>query len=40
MADADGYVRGDTLDIFLDLLDEDEFERVIEEEMDNMIAEV
>ena len=40
MADNDGYVRGETLDVFLDLLEEEELGDLFEEEMDNIIVEV
>ena len=39
-ADADGFVRGETLDLFLDMLDESELDHLFKEEMDNMRCEV
>ena len=36
MADVDGFVRGETLDIFLGMLDEGELDHLFEEEMDNI----
>ena len=44
MADADGlarpFVRGETLDLFLDIFIESELENLFEEEVDNMRREV
>ena len=40
MADADGFFRGETLDIFLGMLDESKFDLLIEEEMENIGREV
>ena len=40
MADADGFFRGETLDIFLGMLDESKFDLLIEEEMENIGPEV
>ena len=40
MADADGCVRGETPDIFLDILDERELDHLFEEEVDNIKHEV
>ena len=40
MADADGFVRGETLDIFIDILAESELDHLFEEEMDNIKHEV
>ena len=40
MADADGFFRGETLDIFLGMLDENKFDLLIEEEMENIGREV
>ena len=34
MADANGCVRGETPDIFLDILDESELDHLFEEDMD------
>ena len=36
MADADGFVREETLDIFLRMLDESELDYLYEEETDNI----
>ena len=36
MADADGCVRRETPDIFLDILDERELDHLFEEEVDNI----
>ena len=35
MADAGGFVRGETLDIFLGMLDKSELDYLFKEEMDN-----
>ena len=40
MADNDGYVRGETLDVFLDLLEEEELGDLFDKEMDSIIVEV
>ena len=40
MADADGCVRGETPDIFLDILDERKLDHLFEEEVDNIKHEV
>ena len=40
MADAEGCVRGETLDIFLDILDERELDHLFEDEVDNIKHEV
>ena len=40
MADADDFVRRETLDIFIDILDESELDHLFEEEMDNIKYEV
>ena len=40
MDDADGFVRGETLDLFLDMFDERELDNLFEEEMDNLRREV
>ena len=36
MADADGFVRGETLNIFLGMLDERELDHLFEEKIDNI----
>ena len=36
MADADDFVRGETLDFFLGMLDASELDHLFEEEMDNI----
>ena len=36
MADADRFVRGETREIFLGMLDESELDYLFEEEIDNM----
>ena len=36
MADADGCVRGETPDIFLDIIDESKLDHLFEEDMDNI----
>ena len=36
MADADGFVRRETLGIFLGMLDKSELDHLFEEEMDNV----
>ena len=40
MDDADGFVRGETLDLFLDMFDESELDHLFEKEMDNVRREV
>ena len=40
MADADDFVRGETLDIFFGMLDASELDHLFEEEMDSIRAEV
>ena len=40
MSDADGYVRGETLDVFFDMLDESTLEDLFDKEMDNIIIKV
>ena len=40
MTDADGFVREETVDIFLGMLDESELEQLFEEETDNIKLEV
>ena len=40
MANADGFVRGEKLDIFLGILDESELDHLFAEEMDNIRHEV
>ena len=40
IADADSFVRGEILDIFIDILDESELDHLFEEEMDNIKHEV
>ena len=40
MADANGFVRGETLDIFLGMLDESTLDYLFEEEIDNIRREV
>ena len=40
MADDDGYFRGETLDVFLDLLEEEELSDIFDAEMDEIVAEV
>ena len=39
MADADGFVRGKTLDIFWSMLNENELDHLLEKEMDNIRCE-
>ena len=36
MADADGFIRRETLDIFLGMLDKSELDHLFEDEMDNV----
>ena len=40
MADAHGFVRGETLDIFLAMFDENELGHLFEEKIDNIRREV
>ena len=40
MTDADGFVREETVDIFLGMLDESELEQLFDEETDNIKLEV
>ena len=40
MADAGGFVRGETLDLFRDMFDESELDDLFEEEMNNLRREV
>ena len=40
MADADGFVRGETMDFFLDIFNESELDNLFEEERDNIRREV
>ena len=40
MADAGGFVRGETLDLFRDMFDESELDNLFEEEMNNLRREV
>ena len=40
MTDADGFVREETVDIFLGMLDKSELEQLFEEETDNIRLEV
>ena len=40
VADADGFVRGETLDIILGMFDENELDHLFKEEMDNIKREV
>ena len=40
VADADGFVRGETLDIVLGMFDENELDHLFKEEMDNIKREV
>ena len=40
MADSNGYVRGETLDIFCELMNEDTLNGIFEEELCNIMPEV
>ena len=40
MADSDGYVRGETLDVFFKMMDEDTLNEIFEEELCSIIPEV
>ena len=40
MTDAYSFVRGETLDLFLDMFDESELDHLFEQEIDNMRREV
>ena len=40
MADGDGFVRTETLDIFLSMVDEGELDHLFEEKMNNIRREV
>ena len=40
MANADGFVRGEALDIFWGMFNQNELDHIFEEEMDNIMHEV
>lgn len=40
MADQDGFVRSDTLDLFFEMMDEDTLDEIFDDELNNVIPEV